>query len=130
MTTREQQRSEMYSRILKHGHELLQLFPQCNQKDPLKLCKALRRYESKASYHSEQHCSVNDERHILECGKIFATVALLLGPCSIEGAKVILNLDPRGYALKIEFTPESSRPTGLYSDMGGYGILAPDLTNN
>lgn len=34
------------------------------------------------------------------------------------------NLDPRGYALKID--PEKGGVVGLMTDWGGYGILAPE----
>jgi hypothetical protein len=42
---------------------------------------------------------------------------------------VIINRDPRGYALKIGDDWMSAHHTSrLHRDMGGYGILAPDLT--
>ena len=53
---------------------------------------------------------------------------------------VFVNLDPRGYSLKIddewmseakgrdEFYDTAAR--SLHRDMGGYGIIAPDLTSN
>lgn len=37
---------------------------------------------------------------------------------------VFINGDPRGYALKIK---EKETPKGFYTDMGGYGILAPEF---
>ena len=35
-----------------------------------------------------------------------------------------VNYDPRGYALKMK---EKTFPQGLWTDFGGYGILAPDF---
>lgn len=35
-----------------------------------------------------------------------------------------INYDPRGYALKMK---EGTFPQGLYTDFGGYGILAPEF---
>lgn len=35
-----------------------------------------------------------------------------------------VNSDPRGYALKID-NEKTEIPQGLYTDWGGYGILAP-----
>lgn len=35
-----------------------------------------------------------------------------------------INTDPRGYALKLNFGGE--RVEGVYTDWGGYGIIAPD----
>lgn len=47
-----------------------------------------------------------------------------------KGPKVFINRDPRGYALKID--DEDMRRLGLqiHSDWGGYGIIAPDLSEN
>jgi hypothetical protein len=39
-----------------------------------------------------------------------------------------INLDPRGYALKIDNT-KVSLPMGINTDWGGYGILAPDFSD-
>lgn len=35
-----------------------------------------------------------------------------------------INYDPRGYALKMK---ENTFPQGLWTDFGGYGILAPEF---
>lgn len=35
-----------------------------------------------------------------------------------------INYDPRGYALKMK---QGTFPQGLYTDFGGYGILAPEF---
>lgn len=35
-----------------------------------------------------------------------------------------INYDPRGYALKMK---EGTYPQGLWTDFGGYGILAPEF---
>lgn len=37
-----------------------------------------------------------------------------------------INTDPRGYALKLDLTPEEQRKCNIYRDWGGYGILAPE----
>lgn len=44
---------------------------------------------------------------------------------------VFLNGDPRGYALKIEDEWLRDRPeVRIHKDWGGYGIIAPDLSEN
>jgi hypothetical protein len=56
-----------------------------------------------------------------------------------ESGELFCNSDPRGYALKLrsEFAQrwnhcqsESPTPRYLHTDLGGYGILAPDLTQS
>lgn len=44
-----------------------------------------------------------------------------------EGIEVYINLDPRGYVLKIDEGYMQENKLDLYRDMGGYGIIAPDL---
>lgn len=40
--------------------------------------------------------------------------------------RVWINGDPRGYALKVDLRPGES----LHRDLGGYGIIAPDLSES
>lgn len=37
---------------------------------------------------------------------------------------MFVNSDPRGYSLKVDF--EGVKKSGLYTDFGGFGILAPE----
>ena len=39
-----------------------------------------------------------------------------------------INLDPRGYALKIDNT-KVPLPVGISTDWGGYGLLSPDFSD-
>jgi hypothetical protein len=43
---------------------------------------------------------------------------------------VFVNGDPRGYALKIQDEYVSENSLDIHRDMGGYGILAPDLSDD
>lgn len=43
---------------------------------------------------------------------------------------VFLNSDPRGYALKILSEYVAKHELSIHRDWGGYGILAPDLTED
>lgn len=45
----------------------------------------------------------------------------------LERRGVFVNLDPRGYALKIDDEYMRAHNLKLHTDMGGYGILAPEI---
>jgi len=158
--------------IIRHGRQLLAIFPRATERDPVALCKKLRRLESKGAALGLRLCNGPEfatEEEADQIGDaILAKVNALLGNVHEyqpkTGAKcgcrrgvqrdncpncegtgrvidfhairkplvpIFLNRDPRGYALKIrsEWMAERNE-TQLHSDWGGYGILAPDLTNN
>ena len=123
----------MYQRITEHGENLKRLFPKCNQRDGVKLCKALRRLEVKAHQAAADWCNGTtrpDGMEPEEMGEAYARkAAALLGPCAIEGVRVVFNGDARGYALKLEKKGDDALPpeVRIYKDWGGYGILAPDF---
>lgn len=108
--------------IRKHGEQLLALFPDAAEQDPIKLCKRLRRLEGEAHRHAERICS--DASYCNGGGiegipaRIAQRVAKLLG-----SGRVWLNGDPRGYALKVDLR-DGER---LNTDWGGYGIIAPEI---
>jgi hypothetical protein len=115
-------------RITAHGRELLKLFPDATETDPVKLCKRLRRIEAAAHQIGMRLC--NDSGYSGEEADDAALgvrrlLAKLLGN---SGPPVILNRDPRGYALKID-SEEMKRfaDSRLHTDWGGYGILAPEI---
>lgn len=122
--------------ITRHGNTLLAIFPDASEKDPVALCKKLRRIETRASRAAEDYCNgkigshgwtVAEERALDELIRLFV-------PQSSELLKAFhINGDPRGYALKMDdaWTRQYNRTTTgdrLHTDWGGYGILAPDLT--
>lgn len=158
--------------IIRHGKQLLAIFPRATEQDPVALCKKLRRLEAQAEAIGLQLCNGPEmaegeqERRV---DAVLAKVNKLLGNvheyqpktgakcgcrrgverdncANCEGTgfvvdfhsirnrrplvPVFVNLDPRGFALKID--DEWMRASGatLYSDWGGYGIIAPDLTSN
>ena len=120
MTTK---RERMYQRIERHGRNLLALFPDATEQDPVKLCKKLRRYEGKLNRLTCDACNVYGgyEQMEMESPGILGKVSVLLGT-----ERVWFNRDPRGYALKVDLAAGEH----LYRDMGGHGIIAPDLTND
>jgi len=122
----------MYDRIEKHGRQLLAIFPRAKQSDPIKLCKALRRLEGEGNGLGLRLCNgpqFTSEAEKWAAGeRILTRVQILLGYATGEVA-VMLNLDPRGYALKIDDQWMREHKAELHRDWGGYGIIAPDLAN-
>lgn len=113
----------MYDRIERHGRELLAIFPDATIQDPIQLCKRLRTIEASASKHAERRCNedVPESEH-----ERFETMTLNKLRKLLGSDRVWLNGDPRGYALKIDLEPGEV----LHRDWGGYGIIAPDLTDH
>ena len=92
--------------IERHGRELLALFPNAAETDPVTLCKQLRRIETAAHRHFELMCSDSDYYHEhsdpdggedLKADRFAARANKLLG-----SDRVWVNHDPRGYALKVD----------------------------
>lgn len=127
--------------VRKHGESLLAAFPNCTEKDPVALCKKLRRIETSLTKPLTDYCNgdfdagPDGEKLDAITDKALKRVNDLIGEpmrwfsnCPVE--IVFVNRDPRGYALKIDNTwVHEYRKDGasFYTDMGGYGILAPDL---
>lgn len=122
--------------ITRHGNTLLAIFPGSSEKDPVALCKKLRRIETRASRAAEAYCNgeISSNGWTVAEEKALDELIRLFVPQSSELLKAFyINSDPRGYALKMDdkWTRQFNRTTTgdrLHSDMGGYGILAPDLT--
>ena len=123
--------------VIKHGEQLLQVFTQATEKNPLLLCRKLRRLENLAGAIALRLCNGPEYRTEDEadnrCNSILEKVDTLLN-FKASGVPVFVNRDPRGYALKVtEEWQRAQVATGkpyLYGDWGGYGIIAPDLTEN
>ena len=119
----------MYERIAKHGADLLTIFPGATIQDPVLLCKRLRYYERKAEVSTTALCNGCGEElqayHEAALERIESKVKKLLGAGDNQ---IFVNRDPRGYALKM--TEEFMANKVSYRDWGGYGILAPDFSEN
>lgn len=122
--------------IRRHGNSLLAAFPNATEKDPVALCKKLRRIETSLQKPLVDYCNGENgmtmEKLDPICEKARNRAAALLGMS--DGCQVVtgihVNRDPRGYALKLDDEwVRNYRKNGasFYTDMGGYGILAPDL---
>lgn len=122
------------TRIEAHGRQLLAIFPNATERDPVKLCKKLRRLEARANKAATDLCNVPNYQEKAEAvfEDVNSAVVLLLGndgPC-VDGhnPNVFINRDPRGYSLKISSEWTRAFAPTLHRDMGGYGIIAPEIT--
>ena len=141
MSTKKQRQ---YEQIKAHGENLLHLFPNATERDPIALCKKLRRLEAKASRITTDYCNgdfdagENGEKLDAALSAILAKVNATLGNPGSVGIRlggrpnvpVFINRDPRGYALKIDDVWIHNKQARIYSDWGGYGIIAPEITGD
>ena len=133
-TMNTKQHAAMMEQIEAHGRNLLAIFPNAAERDPIALCKKLRRLEAKAQAIGLRLCNgpeyANENEPDQACAAILAKVNAILGNAR-NAVPVFINRDPRGYALKIDDEAiRELRAHGkpIHSDWGGYGILAPDFT--
>ena len=136
--------------IRQHGENLLAIFPNATERDPVALCKKLRRIENALAGpildYTNGTNGVNLEAVERNDARCLKRLGALLWGSSVPDVPVFVNHDPRGYALKIDDAwmrekgwklNRSNRHTNgsgsiavarLHRDWGGYGIIAPDLT--
>ena len=134
MTTTANKKIEMYARIKKHGEDIKKIFSLPASTDPIKLCKSLRRLETKAQRVQDIHGSGKYEEAAKEEAQLINKLKNLLMPDSTpeEFLKfgIFLNTDPRGYALKIPDDIVKQNNWTIHKDWGEFGIIAPDLNEN
>jgi hypothetical protein len=122
---------QMYEQITKHGQQLVRLFDLPRDTDPVKLCKQLRRVEVEATRYAVDLCNGDidptEEEQDIQHDRIIAKVRKILGENSHK-VPIIVNRDPRGHALKIDDGWMRDHNAVLHRDMGGYGIIAPDFS--
>jgi len=103
-----------------HGEELKKFFNLSPETDPLTLCAKLKRWETIHHRLMERYCSdltLTEEELERTSERVKKNVRRILG----NDPRIKFNRDPRGYSLKIE------EPNDFYrQDLGGYGIIAPD----
>ena len=118
------QQQAMYDRIERHGQYLNIIFK--TQYEPIALCKKLRIIEAKQDKANCDYCNgdITGAQHELITERTRNAAINLLGT---NGPDIYINDDPRGFALKIQ--PKDAQALDLPRDLGGYGLLAPDLTN-
>lgn len=123
-------RSRMQERIDQHGRQLLKIFRRATDRDPDSLCRRLRRLEATAAAIGLQWCNgpeMAEGESERRTEAVLAKVRQLLGNTRIP---IFVNLDPRGYALKIRSEYVAEKNLAIHRDWGGCGILAPDLRDS
>ena len=112
-----------------HGQNILAIFPNATEQDPVALCKKLRRIETAANRNATDYCNgvIDCEEWSKVASESKRKLVRLLGfPKGLNYCPVGINGDARGYSLKI--ASEFAKDLRIERDWGGYGILAPDLT--
>ena len=128
-------KAKMYEAIEKHGASLNRIFN--TSLDNITLSKRLFSLEHKAHKLAEDYCNgvVDSEQADKLEAQIVIKLHKILGgdkkPLGLE-IPVFVNMDARGYALKIdsEWMLQNAFNSGLHRDLGGYGILAPDFNES
>ena len=138
--------------VTRHGETLLRAFPNATEKNPVALCKKLRRIETVANRGATAYCNGETFRaygreflfgkqetawdsFTYEVSRRVNERTLGNFTNDTDALPVFVNGDARGYALKIQdvwtrgFNAKqyAAKLPALHTDMGGYGILAPDL---
>jgi len=115
-------------RIIKHGNNLNKIFGL--NKDPVDICRAVRRLEREGDKIALEGCNVGTSPALEKREQqLMIKVDKLLG-FKKKKIPVFLNGDPRGYALKIQDDYVRKHDLQIHTDWGGYGIIAPDLTTD
>jgi len=121
----ETKKEAMYKRIHLHGVNLNNIFH--TDLTPVELCKKLRRIETIASRIATKACNEEYPEEDRDIIKVMHKVDKLLNYKS-QNIPVFFNGDPRGYTLKICDKWIRDNHINIHKDWGGYGIIAPDLT--
>lgn len=119
--------------VTKHGKTIVAVCGLPKDTDPVALCRKLRKLERQGNALGLRLCN-GPEYPEGEADGILDALDKILG-FRARQIPVFVNLDPRGYALKIkdEWVREWNNRIDvarIYTDWGGYGIIAPDLTEN
>jgi hypothetical protein len=120
-------KEELNKKIEEHGKKLNIIFN--TDHNPIELCKKLFRLENKAHKMAERYCNgeTTEEQAQTEEYKIITTLGDILFKNSIPDVPIFINMDPRGYALKIDDGYVRDNNIDIPRDWGGYGLIAPDL---
>jgi len=132
-------RLDLEQRRLDHANDLLRMFPDAEDAAlegaaRTRINKRLRRLERKAHLICIDYCNgvrqMTEDGEYPELNAIEVQVDKILGNAD-KRVPTEINLDPRGYALKIDAAwmreHYSATGTPLWQDLGGYGILSPRI---
>lgn len=124
MSTKKQR---LYAQIALHSEGLIRFFKLPAQ-DPVALSKKLFMLENEAHRLTTDWANgkISESEFDGKVVKIRTRLEKVLGKGNMN--KVLLNQDPRGFALKIDDKyGDDIHRFGIMRDMGGYGIIAPDF---
>lgn len=129
--TGKSKRDLMYANIAKHGEMLNVIFN--TGMEPVKLSKLVMRIERVAHKLATDYCNgadgINSDNVEIYTETILKRLDRLINWHG-AGVPVHINLDARGYALKIDSEYVQKHDLNIYKDWGGFGILAPDFKVN
>ena len=113
-------------KVYQYGEKLKKIFGLSIE--PVLLCRRLRRLEAIAHRLAEDFCNGTMQEPEFS-NKIKQVREKLRVMLELDRNKipVFINGDPRGYALKIVDDYVREHKLDISTDMGGYGLLAPDL---
>lgn len=113
-------------KVYQYGQKLNKIFGL--DVEPVLLCKRLRRLESIAHRLAEDYANgtIQEPEFSQKLDKIKQRLKALL-ELDRNKIPVFINTDPRGYALKIKDDYVREHNLDIQTDLGGYGLLAPDL---
>jgi hypothetical protein len=114
----------MMQRIENHGNELNAIFN--TGLEPVALAKKLKRLETKQHKAATDYCNIAG--YEVEYDKITKSTEKALIKLLGDKIPFYINSDPRGYALKIDDRIVQAMNLDIYRDFCGYGILAPDFS--
>lgn len=134
--TKKSKHDLMYSNINRQGEALNAIFN--TGLEPVALCKKLFRLEHVAHRLATDYCNgvIDSEQAEKQEAVIITKLGKILFGKRVPDVPVFVNMDCRGYALKIDsewlasWNKAKSGHTSVYQDWGGYGILAPDFRVN
>jgi len=118
------------TQVKAHGEKIKAIFDLDPERNPVSLCRQLRRIERQGQQLAEDLCNIaNADPDSKRYATLLKKLDKILG-FAAQGVPVFINLDPRGYALKIqsEWVLEHREDKPIYQDWGGYGIIAPEFT--
>jgi len=123
-------RERMLERIARHGENLKRVFGLRAEVDGDKLARKLRRLEAEGAKYAQAIDTapgLSETEQGAREAELLAKVDKVLG-FSAKGIPVFINTDWRGYALKIDSEWTQANAADFERDWGGFGLLAPDLS--
>jgi hypothetical protein len=119
-------RARMYAKIEQHGKNINAIFG--TDYEPVTISKKLFSLENKMHNAALDYCNLPDQEDNYRKTKtsVLKSLHKLLG----DKIPLEVNADPRGYALKIPDDYVCEHDLQIHRDWGGYGILAPNYSED